>query len=98
MQGDYKETALNYIVSDKTATFYTAEGKWIRKIQQWAEQYPYGIKITTQNFEDGKLDSIICELPVNWFKVSPPSKRNLTPEQRLAARDRLLKAREMKRN
>lgn len=101
MQGDLQETWAGYVRGDKTITFDTGEQKWIRKIQKWKEQYPDDVIIKAQNIdpdsEDEKIDSVVVELPIKWFKVAPPAKRTLTEEQKLAARERLQTAREARK-
>lgn len=65
-----QETTTNFIHGDKTIHFSSSENKWINKVQKYAEEYPDEVKITYAN-EDG---SILAEIPVKWFKISPPKK------------------------
>lgn len=88
---DYKETAFDYLSCDTNATFFTTEAKWIRKIKSLQTTYP-NLIITINETPD----SILVHLPKSWMKISPPRKMNLTEEQRQAARDRMLQARERK--
>lgn len=92
---DLKETAVNYIVGEKHCTYYTAEQKWIRRLRKQAEQYPDEVKILNVN-EDG---SIVAHIPLKWFKApTPPQKRVMSEEQRLAASERFAIARAKRGN
>lgn len=78
-QGDFRETAFNYIVGDKIGTFFSSEQKHINKIAKLAILYPNEVKIVHES-EDG---SIVAKIPVKWFKISPP--RKVSDEQKEAA-------------
>ena len=93
MVKDYKETAYNYIVGEKTGTFFTSEQKWINKFKKLADEHPSQIKILHEN-EDG---SIVAEAPVKGFKYSLPKQRKpLTEEEKKKLALRLEKARNNK--
>lgn len=79
---DFRETAINYIAGELTATLFTAERKWINKITNYATKYPNEVTITDTN-DDG---SICATVPTKWFKLSPP--RQVSEEQRQAASER----------
>lgn len=85
---ELKETAFNYIVGEPTATFYTAEQKWINKINKLDKDYPNDVKITHVN-PDGSLTATI---PVKWLKIHTP--RNISDEQREAMKQRMKNARD----
>lgn len=82
---DLKETAVNYIVGEKIATFYTAEKSYIHSIKEWVKEYPNDVSIEFSN-TDG---SLICHIPKSWVKIRPP--RKVSEEQRLAASERFKK-------
>jgi hypothetical protein len=86
---DLRETYAGYVVGDKTMEFYSAESKWIRKIQKWAEKFPDEVIIHKIN-KDG---SILAQLPISYMKIAPKNKRILTDEQRIAISERLSKSR-----
>ena len=89
---DIKETAVNYIVGEKIATFYTAEKIYIDYIKEWVKEYPNDIKIEYKN-KDG---SLICQIPKSWVKIKPP--RKMSEEQRERAAERFRKMWEEKKN
>jgi len=80
-----KETIAGYIVGDSHMEFTTAEPKWIRKVKRWAKERPEEVQITHEN-KDG---SILANLPVNYFKISPKQRRDVSDEQRLASSERM---------
>ena len=82
---DVRETAVNYCAGDKTITLFTAENKYINKINKLKEKYPDDVNIKVQN-EDG---SIVVNLPIKWFKFpSPPKKVSEETAQKAAERFR----------
>ncbi len=83
--GDFRETAVNYIVGEKFATFYTAEKSYIENVKSWQKEYPNEIKIKHIN-NDG---SIICNIPKSWVKIKPP--RKISDKQRELAAERFKK-------
>ena len=69
----------------------TNEIKLVNQLRKYAKDYPDQVQIIKEN-EDGY---VYAHVPYDWFKnIRPPVKRNLTEEQREAARERLKKARE----
>lgn len=84
------ETTINYLQEDKTMTVFTAQRKWLNKLTKYADDPNSGVKIIYEN-DDG---SKIFEVPINWLKISPPRKSNMTEEQKLKAAERLKKARD----
>lgn len=86
---DIKETAWDHLSGEKTATLSTSEKKWIRMIESLKEKYPDQVDIRCRN-ADG---SIVVRLPVEWMKVRPKKKSNLTKEQIEASKARLELAR-----
>ena len=91
---DLRETVWEHTDGDETVTFSSSECKWINKIQKLKEQAPDRVVIQHIN-DDG---SIVAHLPVGWFKIAPPKKVNMTDEQKLAAKQRLVEARKKKQN
>lgn len=71
----------------------TNEKKLVKQLLKYANDYPDEVQIIKEN-DDGY---VYAHVPYNWFRcIKPPTKRELTDEQREAARERLLKAREKK--
>lgn len=92
---EFKETSVDFLNVDKHATFCSSETKWINKILKLQESYPDKVEIAYAPEENDGM--IVAHLPKNWFKISPPRKREMTDEQRAAAAERLASARS-KRN
>lgn len=72
------ETALYYTAADDHAWLSTDERRWINWAKEMSEKYPDDVKIRSED-KDG---TIVVELPIKWFKLSPPRKMNLTDEQK----------------
>ena len=87
---DLKEVAYNHIEGETRGTLCATQRKWITKIKKYAAKYPKQVVIKTLN-SDG---SIVAEIPVTWFKISPM--KTMSEKHRKEAGDRLSKARENK--
>lgn len=73
------ETAINRLQGEEHCTVFTAERKFINQLKEFSTKYPEQVDIIKEN-KDG---SIIVHVPSNWFRfVKPPTKRNLTEEQK----------------
>lgn len=68
------------------------ERKIIRKIQQIAEEHPDEVTIIAQPEDNDGC--IYARMPASYFKLKPPTKRNITDEQRemLAERARTMRS------
>ena len=87
------ETTFDYTTKE-VAYFSSDENRWIKKIRSLAEQYPDLVRIT-QNPETN--DHCICaEVPVSWFKLSPPRKVSVDDKGRADRIRNLQLAREKK--
>lgn len=84
------ETTINYLQEDKTMSVFTSQRKWLNKLTKYADEPNSGVKIVYENDDGFK----IFEVPINWLKISPPRKNNMTEEQRLKVTERLKKARD----
>jgi hypothetical protein len=83
------DTSLSYTDRD-FAYFSSDEPKWIRKIRVLKQEYPDSVSI---EYEPETNDGCICaKVPVSWFRINPPKKRNLTEEQRREIAERLRKS------
>ena len=88
------ETAIERIQGDDYCCVTTGERKFINKLKTLASKYPDQVEIKFIN-EDG---SVLAYVPSDWFRfVKPPRNVSMTDEQREAAKQRMLKAREQKR-
>lgn len=91
---DFKETAVGYLNVDDHATFSSAETKWINKILKLQELYPNEVDV--KYLPENNNGVIFAHIPKSWLKISPPRQVNLSEEQRLAAAERMAKARRSK--
>lgn len=83
------DTSLSY-TDREYAYFSSDEQKWIRKIRTLAKIYPGMVSI---EYEPETNDGCICaKVPVGWFKLQPPRKRDLTEDQRREIAERLRKS------
>ncbi len=80
------ENNIEFTQNSQTATVYFAQGRYIGKIKKLKERYPDEVEIAVEN-PDG---SIVAHIPTKWIKISP-CKREISEEQREAARERLAK-------
>lgn len=72
------ETSIERVQGDSYCLVYTGERKFINQLNELAQNYSE-VDIRHIN-EDG---SILAHVPSNWFRfVKPPTKRNLTEEQK----------------
>lgn len=91
---ELKETTYNQYSGESRGSVYTSEKKMINKMLKYAAKYPDAVKIIHTN-DDG---SIVCEIPSNWFKITPKIKRVMTDEEKAQAKLRAAKMREKKLN
>lgn len=88
MNGDCKEFSIYWIKGEHKASItFPSNSSFGRKILALAKTHPEDVTIDKVNDDD----SIMAHVPVRYIKLSAP--RNLTDEQRTAARDRLLASR-----
>lgn len=87
------DNCFEWILGETTASVTFSQKKFVNKLKKLAKQYPDNVEIIAEN-EDG---SICAHVPVSWFKFSPPKKgREFTEEEKQAAAERMLKARNAK--
>lgn len=90
---DEQET-LYYIypkASGYPCEIYSCTPSCKKRIRKYAEQFPDEVKIVKED-----QISVFAEAPMEWFSFRPPRHRNMTEEQKLAARERLASMRERK--
>lgn len=86
------ETSCTY--TDATMFLSTDERWLINRILRFQTKHPQNVQVLRMPQDnDGCL---YCKLPSNWLKITPPAKRELTDEQRIAAGSRLQKSRQNK--
>lgn len=84
---DFKETAISYLNIDEHAIFHSSEQKWINKILKLRESHPDDVKIVYLPEDNNGM--LLAHVPKDWFKISPPRKKEMTDEQRAAVAERL---------
>ena len=86
------ETSCTYTC--ETMFLSTDERRLINRILRFRESRPNDVEIIKMPEEnDGCL---YCKLPAKWMKITPPTERVLTDDQRAKAAERLKKARKKK--
>lgn len=90
------ECAIEWLKGDKVATVtFPGNNRYNSRVRKLAEDYPEDVKIRHEN-QDG---SIVATIPVSFIKIYPKSKgREMTDEEKEAARERMLKLLEARRS
>ena len=84
------ETCFNYC-SKEHGYFSSDERKFINKVRRLKEKYPDQVRILAEPEDNDGC--IYCELPVEWFSVRPPVKRDLSDEQKAEIAERFKRVR-----
>lgn len=84
-----QENVIEFLRNQETMTLTLCQGRFITKVRELAKKFPEEVEITAEN-EDG---SIVAHMPVSALHLSI-IRKNITDEQRQAATERLLKAKE----
>lgn len=82
-----RENAIEWLDGQMTATVTLCSQKLRNKVMRLAEQFPEEVEIRVKP-EDNN-GTLVAHIPRKWVKISPPPKREMTEEQREAARVRL---------
>ena len=88
---DFRETCVDYLTVDDSASFCSSETKWINKILKLKETHPDEVQI--QMMPEDNDGMMLAQIPKSWLKISPPRQVNYTDEQRAAAAERMAMAR-----
>lgn len=87
------EVTVEFVKGEKYLTWYSDDFATIRHMKKLRDEYPDEVYIVAE--ED---DYMTMHVPINWFREpKPKAKREMTEEQRLAAKERLANARSLKR-
>ena len=87
------EVTVEFVKGEKYLTWYSDDFATIRHMKKLRDEYPDEVDIGAE--ED---DYMTMRVPINWFREpKPKAKREMTEEQRLAAKERLANARSLKR-
>ena len=92
--GEIYEVAVNFTNVDDIASVTTYEGRQINQLKALAEKHPDEVKL----IPTGLAGVVLVHLPKKYVHVSfgERAKREMSEEQRVAAAERLKKAREKK--
>lgn len=75
------EYVIEWVEGDKIAAITCPENSSLsNRLIKLAEEYPEEVQMSHSEF---------FHVPKSWIKVSPPHKKNYTPEQRQALRERM---------
>ena len=87
------ETGCHY--TDKEKMWISTDERWlINRILRFRANHPDDVHVI--KFPEENDGCLYCTVPTNWLKITPPTKRNLSDEQRVAAGQRLKNARQNK--
>lgn len=88
------ETVIERVQGNNYCLVDTGERKFMNKLLTMSKEYPNDVIIQIQD-----KDHILAHVPFDWFRfVKPPTKRNMTEEQKKAAGERMKNARKYKNN
>lgn len=83
------ENCIEFLTGEKTMTLSVTNPKHINRLRKLHEKNPSCFDYLVQN-SDG---SICCRLPLSWLKITPPTKKELTEEEKQNLRQRLAEIR-----
>ena len=87
------EVTVEFIKGEKYLTWYSDDFATIKRMKKLRDEYQNDISVIAE--ED---DYMTMRVPISWFREpKPKTKREMTDEQRLAAKERLANARSLKR-
>lgn len=87
------EVTVEFVKGEKYLTWYSDDFVTIRHMKKLRDEYLDEVYVVAE--ED---DYMTMRVPINWFREpKPKAKREMTEEQRLAAKERLANARSLKR-
>ena len=85
-----QEVIINFNAEEDTATLYTANPAWIRKLDRLVEQNPEQFEMYRQEKMDGRVISKAYRFSKRFITVrSKDTKRELTDEQRAELAQRM---------
>lgn len=82
-----KENVIEFLTGESHAIVTFNQRKYVNKMKRLAAKFPKECEWIVEN-KDG---SVCAKIPLTWIKISHP--RQVSDEQREAARDRLLNSR-----
>ena len=88
---ELNENAIEWITGDDTIAVTVSQKKWANKIKRFAVS-DKNVVILAEN-SDG---SIFAHLPLNYLKLSPKRKDNITAERKAELAEHMRRIREVK--
>lgn len=90
-----QEVMINFNAEEDTATIYTANPVWIRKMDKLVEENPEQFQMYRQEKLEGRVISKAYRFPKRFVTIrSKDLKRELNEEQKAVLKERLNKARQ----
>ena len=86
------ENAIEFFRDSKWATVTLSKPRLINRVLKLAEQKPDDVRILATPDTNGGY--LYARVPVRWIKISPPTEKNLTDEQREELRERMKSVRD----
>ena len=80
---DFKDNNIEWLYGTNQVTASFTTRKYINRIIKLAEKYPDEV-----TYKENKDGSIICHFPLRYVKLTRPTEREMTEEQRRAAGER----------
>lgn len=88
---EFNENVIEWLTGEDTISVTVSQKKWVNKIKRFAET-DENVEIFGEN-SDG---SIFAHLPLNYLKLSPKRRDNITAERKAELVEQLRKMREAK--
>lgn len=82
-----QETIINFNEEEKVASVYTFNGPLQRRLAKLAEEHPNECKRELDTWQPA--GSVDYTIPKKWIRINPSPKREMTEEQKQAARERM---------
>ena len=90
-----QEVIINFIADEDTATLYTANPAWIRKLDKLVEQNPEQFEMYRQEKMDGRVISKAYRFPKRFVSIRSKDKTScMTEKHKQEAAERLRRRRE----
>ena len=90
-----QEVIINFNAEEDTATLYTANPAWIRKLDRLVEQNPEQFEMYRKEKMDGQIISEAYRFPKRFVSIRSKDKTScMTEEQKQEAAERLRRRRE----
>ena len=89
-----RETIIRFTDADSDVNFYTANPRWIRKLDKLVEEHPENFREVKQETYQGEVIAKDYAFPSRFLSIRSKDKTcNLTDEQKQVAAERLKRGR-----